>query len=123
MAYEVVGGGPRRGARPPGTVITVSQSPPFGLRKLSVTLCAHPRPGYGATCRWDVGGHSGSSPRRSSRWPSALLRRGRPRPALVVASDHLVSYEDRGVDTLSAGAAAAFVVWCLPGGVARSRRL
>jgi len=39
----------------------------------------------------------------------AISQGGAP-PVLVVASDHLVSYEERVCDTLSAGGAAAFVV-------------
>ena len=47
----------------------------------------------------------------------AISQGGAP-PVLVVASDHLVSYEERVCDTLSAGGAAAFVVGA-SGGFAR----
>ena len=52
-----------------------------------------------------------------SRSPRRWRPGGAP-PTLVVASDHLVSYEERVCDTLSAGAAAAFLVGA-SGGVAR----
>ena len=38
MAYEAAAALGVEGAAAPGTVITVTQSPPFGLRKLSATL-------------------------------------------------------------------------------------
>jgi 3-hydroxy-3-methylglutaryl CoA synthase len=101
------------GGEAPGTVITVSQSPPFGLRKLSATLAR--TLGLDGATALDVGGHSGSL-LDAFQVASALTADGPP--ALVVATDHLVSYEDRVCDTLSAGAAAAFVVGA-SGGVAR----
>jgi len=101
------------GGDAPGTVITVSQSPPFGLRKLSATLAR--TLGLDGATAIDVGGHSGSL-LDAFRIASALTADGPA--ALVVASDHLVSHEDRVCDTLSAGGAAAFVVGA-SGGVAR----
>ena len=101
------------GGDAPGTVITVSQSPPFGLRKLSATLAR--TLGLDTATAIDVGGHSGSL-LDAFAVASALTTDGPA--ALVVATDHLVSYEDRVCDTLSAGAAAAFVVGA-SGGVAR----
>ena len=100
------------GGDAPGTVITVSQSPPFGLRKLSATLAR--TLGLDDATPLDVGGHSGSL-LDAFAIASALAGEA---PALVVATDHLVSYEDRVCDTLSAGAAVAFVVGA-SGGVAR----
>ena len=103
------------GAAAPGTVITVSQSPPFGLRKLSATLAralglpeATPARRRRRTRR-----AAGRARDRRARSPQG----GAP-PVLVVASDHLVSYEERVCDTLSAGGAAAFVVGA-SGGFAR----
>ena len=101
------------GGDAPGTVITVSQSPPFGLRKLSATLAR--TLGLDGATAIDVGGHSGSL-LDAFQIASALTADGPA--ALVVASDHLVSHEDRVCDTLSAGGAAAFVVGA-SGGVAR----
>jgi 3-hydroxy-3-methylglutaryl CoA synthase len=102
------------GGERPGTVITVSQSPPFGLRKLSATLAR--TLGLDDAVPLDVGGHAGAL-LDALAIAAALAGEGEA-PALVVASDHLVSYEDRVCDTLSAGAAAAFVVGA-SGGVAR----
>ena len=101
------------GGDAPGTVITVSQSPPFGLRKLSATLAR--TLGLDGATALDVGGHSGSL--LDAFQIAAALTADGP-AALVVASDHLVSHEDRVCDTLSAGGAAAFVVGA-SGGVAR----
>jgi len=101
------------GGEQPGVVITVSQSPPFGLRKLSATLAR--TLGLDTATAIDVGGHSGSL-LDAFAVASALTTDGPA--ALVVATDHLVSYEDRVCDTLSAGGAAAFVVGA-SGGVAR----
>lgn len=113
MAYEASVAA-LAGAPEPGAVIAVSQSPPFGLRKLSATLAR--TLGLDDATPLDVGGHSGSL-LDALAIASALTVAGEA-PALVVASDHLVSYEDRVCDTLSAGAAAAFVVGA-EGGVAR----
>ena len=60
MAYEAAVGA-LAGAEAPGTVITVSQSPPFGLRKLSATLAR--TLGLDDAVPLDVGGH----PRRAAR--------------------------------------------------------
>ena len=95
-------------------MITVSQSPPFGLRKLSATL-ARTLGLDGATCPSTWAATPGSL-LDAFAIASALAADGPP--ALVVATDHLVSYEDRVCDTLSAGAAAAFVVGA-SGGFAR----
>ena len=103
-----------RAPRPPATVIAVSQSPPFGLRKLSATLAR--TLGLDDVTPLDVGGHPGAL-LDALEIASALAAGGGP-PTLVVASDHLVCYEERVCDTLSAGAAAAFLVGA-SGGVAR----
>lgn len=113
MAYEASVAA-LAGAEAPGAVITVSQSPPFGLRKLSATLAR--ALGLDGVMPLDVGGHAGSL-LDALEIAGALSGEGNP-PALVVASDHLVSYDERVCDTLSAGAAAAFLVGA-SGGVAR----
>jgi len=113
MAYEASAAA-LAGAPAPGVVIAVSQSPPFGLRKLSATLAR--TLGLDDATPLDVGGHSGAL-LDALEIAGALAGEG-DAPALVVAADHLVSYEERVCDTLSAGAAAAFVVGA-SGGVAR----
>lgn len=113
MAYEASVAA-MAGAQAPRAVIAVSQSPPFGLRKLSATLAR--TLGLDGALPIDVGGHSGSL-LDALAIAGALSGEGEP-PALVVAADHLVSYEDRVCDTLSAGAASAFLVGA-SGGVAR----
>src|SRR5688500_7129401 len=57
MAYEASFAA-LEGGDAPGVVITVSQSPPFGLRKLSATLAR--TLGLDGATALDVGGHSGS---------------------------------------------------------------
>jgi hydroxymethylglutaryl-CoA synthase len=105
MAYEAAVAA-LEGAEPPGTLIAVSQSPPFGLRKLSATLAR--ALGLAEVVPLDVGGHPGAA-LDALALASALTAEGGP-PALVVASDHLVSHDERVADTLSAGGAAAFLV-------------
>jgi hydroxymethylglutaryl-CoA synthase len=105
MAYEAAVAA-LEGAEPPGTLIAVSQSPPFGLRKLSATLAR--ALGLPEVVPLDVGGHPGAA-LDALALASALTAGGGP-PALVVASDHLVSHDERVADTLSAGGAAAFLV-------------
>jgi 3-hydroxy-3-methylglutaryl CoA synthase len=105
MAYEASVAA-LEGADEPGTLIAVSQSPPFGLRKLSATLGR--ALGLAEVVPLDVGGHPGAA-LDAFALASALTAEGGP-PALVVASDHLVSHDERVADTLSAGGAAAFLV-------------
>jgi hydroxymethylglutaryl-CoA synthase len=105
MAYEAAVAA-LEGAEPPGTLIAVSQSPPFGLRKLSATLAR--ALGLAEVVPLDVGGHPGAA-LDALALASALTAGGAP-PALVVTSDHLVSHDERVADTLSAGGAAAFLV-------------
>ena len=113
MAYEAATAA-LEGAEPPGTVIAVSQSPPFGLRKLSATLAR--ALGLPEAVPLDVGGHPGAA-LDAVALAGALTAAGGP-PALVVVSDHLVSHDERVADTLSAGGAAAFLVGA-SGGFAR----
>ena len=105
MAYEAAVAA-LEGAEAPGTLIAVSQSPPFGLRKLSATLAR--ALGLAEVVPLDVGGHPGAA-LDALALASARTADGGP-PALVVASDHLVSHDERVADTLSAGGAAAFLV-------------
>jgi hydroxymethylglutaryl-CoA synthase len=105
MAYEAAVAA-LQGAEAPGTLIAVSQSPPFSLRKLSATLAR--ALGLAEVVPLDVGGHPGAA-LDALALARALTAGGGP-PALVVASDHLVSHDERVADTLSAGGAAAFLV-------------
>jgi hydroxymethylglutaryl-CoA synthase len=105
MAYEAAQSA-LVGAQAPGTLIAVSQSPPFALRKLSGTLAR--ALGLEGITPIDVAGHSGSLLDAFALAGSVVGSGGAP--VLVVASDHLVSYEDRVCDTLSAGAASAFLI-------------
>ena len=105
MAYEAAVAA-LAGAEAPGALIAVSQSPPFGLRKLSATLAR--ALGLGEVVPLDVGGHPGAA-LDAFALAAALTAAGGP-PALVVAADHLVSHDERVADTLSAGGAAAFLI-------------
>ena len=105
MAYEAAVAA-LEGAEAPGALIAVSQSPPFGLRKLSATLAR--ALGLGEVVPLDVGGHPGAA-LDAFALAAALTAAGGP-PALVVAADHLVSHDERVADTLSAGGAAAFLI-------------
>ena len=93
-------------ARPPGALIAVTMSPPFGLRKVSSTLAealglsAH-------TATFDLGGHPGSL---SDAFALAEALTATAGAVLVVASDYIVSFEERVCDTLAGGGAAAFLV-------------
>lgn len=105
MAFEAAGGALVDG-QAPGTIIAVSQSPPFGLRKLSATLGR--ALGLPDATPLDISGHGGSLLDGFGLAEAIVVAGGAP--VLVVASDHLVSYEDRVCDTLSAGAATAFLI-------------
>lgn len=122
MAYEAAVEA-LAGERSPGALISVSQSPPFGLRKLSGTL-ARALGLAEDTVPYDVGGHPGAL--LDGFALAAALTADGSRPVLVVASDHLVSYEERVCDILSAGGASAFLVgasggFCRLGPLARAR--
>jgi len=121
MAYEAATAA-LAGAPAPGTVIAVSQSAPFGLRKLSATLAR--TLGLDDALALDVGGHAGAA---LDALAIAGAVAGDGAPALVVASDHVVSHDERVCDTLSAGGAAAFLVggsggFCRLGPSARASR-
>ena len=109
--HDGLGGGHpcHRGTLRPGALITVTHSAPSGMRKLSRTL-AHTLdsiedPGPWPATTWPV---TRESPRRLPARRVARRRGGRD--VLVVVADHVVSYEDRVCDMLSAGGAAAFVI-------------
>jgi hydroxymethylglutaryl-CoA synthase len=112
MAYEAAD--EALGAeRAPGAIISVSQSAPFGLRKMSGTLSR--ALGLATdTVAIDLAAHPAGL-MDAFALASALAV---DRPVLVVASDHLVSYEERVCDMLSAGGASAFVIGA-SGGFAR----
>jgi hydroxymethylglutaryl-CoA synthase len=104
MAYEaaVEALGPRGSA---ATLIAVTQSPPFGMRKMSATLAQ----ALGLDARpYDVGGHPGALLDAFSLGATIVDSGGGD--VLVVASDYVVSYDERAADLLPAGAGAAFLL-------------
>lgn len=105
MAYEAAQDA-LAGGQVPGTLIAVSQSPPFRLRKLAGTLAR--TLGLDGVTPIDIAGHGGSLLDGFTLASSIVGAGGEP--VLVVASDHLVSYEERVCDILSAGAATAFLI-------------
>jgi hydroxymethylglutaryl-CoA synthase len=105
MAYEAATEA-LAGERAPAAILSVCMSAPFGLRKMSGTL-ARALGLAEDTVPYDLGGHPGSL--MDALDLAEALATGE-RPVVVVAADHLVSYEERVCDTLSAGGAAAFVI-------------
>lgn len=103
MAYEAAREA-LKGERGVGAVITATQAPPFGLRKMSATLAMALRLDEGAV-HIDLG--TNATGLLDAFRIAATLDVG---PTLVVATDHLVAYRDRVADVLSAGAATAFLV-------------
>jgi hydroxymethylglutaryl-CoA synthase len=91
--------------RAPGAIISVSQSAPFGLRKMSSTL-ARALGLATDTITMDLAAHPAGL-MDAFAVAAALVA---DRPVLVVASDHVVTYEERVCDMLSAGGASAFLV-------------
>jgi len=94
----------------PSIIITVTQSAPTGLRKLSATL-ARTLEGIddpGAVTCYDLAGHPGSL-LDAFEIAATMADAGRG-DVLVVAADHVVAYGDKVCDMLSAGGAAAFVI-------------
>ena len=94
--------------RAPAALICLTLSPPFGLRKVAATL-ARALSLAEDTVSYDLGGHPGGL-MDALELAGALVARDGARPALVVVADHQVSYEERVLDLLSAGGAAAFLV-------------
>jgi hydroxymethylglutaryl-CoA synthase len=113
MAYEAGARALAEGAPAPASIISVTQAAPFGLKKLSGTLAR--ALGLPDARPLDIGG--GPAALLDALEIGAALSESDGQPALVVASDHLVSYEERVCDILSAGGAAAFLVGS--GGFAR----
>ena len=113
MAYEAGVRALADGAPAPASIISVTQAAPFGLKKLSGTLAR--ALGIPDARPLDIGG--GPAALLDAIEIGAALAESDGQPALVVASDHLVSYEERVCDILSAGGAAAFLVGA--GGFAR----
>jgi hydroxymethylglutaryl-CoA synthase len=105
MAYEAANDA-LAGGQTPGTLIAVSQTPPFRLRKLAGTLAR--TLGLDGVTPIDIAGHGGSLLDGFALASSIVGSGGEP--VLVVASDHLVAHEDRVCDILSAGAATAFLI-------------
>ena len=122
MAYEASVRTLADGTPAPTTLISVTQAPPFGLKKLSGTLAR--ALGISDARPIDIAGGPGAL--LDAFEIAAALSAGEGQPALVVASDHLMSYEERVCDILSAGGAAAFLVgsggFARLGAVARSGR-
>lgn len=112
MAYQAATQALDGGATP-SAIVNVCLTPPFGLRKMGVTLARALDLEGAAT--YDVGGHPGAL-LDGLELAAALADGGQT--VLVVVSDHQVAYEDKVCDMLSAGGAAAFVVGAA-GGVAR----
>jgi 3-hydroxy-3-methylglutaryl CoA synthase len=104
MAFEAAAEalGPKGSAT---TLIAVTQSPPFGMRKMSSTLAQ--ALGLSAT-PYDVGGHPGALLDAFSLGATIVDSGGGD--VLVVASDYVVSYDERVADLLPAGAGAAFLL-------------
>lgn len=105
MAYEAARQA-LSGGESPKAVITVSQAPPFGLRKMSGTLAN--ALSLDGVVPLDISGHPGGL--MDALGVAGLIADAGDGPVLVVATDHLVAYEDRVADILSAGGAAAFLV-------------
>lgn len=113
MAYEA-GVQALAGGRELAALIMVTLSSPFGMRKLSQTLGRALGVGADTPC-YDLSGHPGSL-LDGFAMAEALVAGGGE--VLVVASDHIVAYEDRVCDMLSAGGAAAFLIGGTGDGVA-----
>lgn len=99
----------------PGTLIAVSQTPPFRLRKLSGTLAR--TLGLDGVTPIDLAGNNASL--LDGFELAGALVESTGTPVLVVATDHLVAHEDRVCDILSAGAANAFLIGSAGSGFAQ----
>ena len=95
------------GAAAPAAVVSLTHSAPFGFRKMSQTIARALELPDGTSC-YDISGHPGSL--LDALELASHVADGGAGSVLVVASDHVVAYEDRVCDLLSAGAAAAFLV-------------
>src|SRR5262249_61451168 len=93
---------------PPRALLALTLSPPVGLRKLSATLVR----ALGLpedTTPYDLAGHPGSL-LDGLELAAGLAERDAGRPILVVVSDHQVATDERALDLLPAGGAAAVLV-------------
>jgi hydroxymethylglutaryl-CoA synthase len=104
MAWEAANRALGDGAAP-AAVISLTHSAPFGYRKMSQTIARSLELGDDITC-FDLAGHQGSL-LDAFDLAASLSGRGE---VLVIVSDHVVSYDDKVCDMLSAGGAAAFVI-------------
>lgn len=105
MAWEAAG--QALGDAQPAAIVSLTHSAPFGFRKMSQTLARSLELDANVGC-FDISGHPGSL--LDALELAAALADGGRGQVLVVAADHVVSYEDRVCDMLSAGGAAAFLV-------------
>lgn len=98
------------GRSTPAAIVTVTQSAPSGFRKMSQTLARalEEIPDPEAVACYDLAGHPGSL--LDAFQLAAALVDGGGGDVLVVAADHVVAYDDKVCDMLSAGGAAAFVI-------------
>lgn len=94
------------GARP-AAIVSLTHSAPFGFRKMSQTLARSLELDGEVAC-YDIAGHPGSL-MDGLELAAGIADSGRG-DVLVIVSDHVVSYEDKVCDMLSAGGAAAFLV-------------
>ena len=95
------------GAEEPAVVVSLTHSAPFGFRKMSQTLSRALELPESVPC-YDIAGHPGSL-LDAVELASHVADSGAG-SVLVIASDHVVAYDDRVCDLLSAGGAAAFLV-------------
>lgn len=95
------------GAEEPAVVVSLTHSAPFGFRKMSQTLSRALELPENVPC-YDIAGHPGSL-LDAVELASHIADSGAG-SVLVIASDHVVAYDDRVCDLLSAGGAAAFLV-------------
>ena len=95
------------GADAPAAVVSLTHSAPFGFRKMSQTIARALELPENVAC-YDISGHPGSL--LDALELASHVSDAAGGSVLVVASDHVVAYEDRVCDLLSAGGAAAFLV-------------
>jgi hydroxymethylglutaryl-CoA synthase len=95
------------GADAPAAVVSLTHSAPFGFRKMSQTIARALELPENVAC-YDISGHPGSL--LDALELASHVTDAAGGSVLVVASDHVVAYEDRVCDLLSAGGAAAFLV-------------
>ena len=105
MAWEAAGRA--LGGATPAAIVSLTHSAPFGFRKMSQTLARALELDANVGC-YDIAGHPGSL--LDGLELAGVLADGSHGEVLVIASDHVVSYDDKVCDMLSAGGAAAFLV-------------